>query len=56
MYTLAAGINSLEVFALPAPGRLQSVQQFNISTAVESVGITVSECYIMKPLVPMRLF
>ncbi|KAJ3868881.1 hypothetical protein EV359DRAFT_70317 [Lentinula novae-zelandiae] len=42
MYTLAAGINSLEVFALPAPGRLQSVQQFNISTAVESVGITVS--------------
>ncbi|KAJ3805990.1 hypothetical protein F5876DRAFT_69321 [Lentinula aff. lateritia] len=42
MFTLAAGINSLEVFALPAPGRLQSVQQFNISTAVESVGITVS--------------
>ncbi|KAH7872876.1 uncharacterized protein C8R40DRAFT_1051741 [Lentinula edodes] len=55
MYTLAAGINSLEVFALPAPGRLQSVQQFNISTAVESVGITVSECNIKKPPGPMRL-
>ncbi|KAJ3795272.1 hypothetical protein GGU11DRAFT_242303 [Lentinula aff. detonsa] len=42
MFTLAAGITTLEVFALPGPGRLQSVQQFNISAAVESVGITVS--------------
>ncbi|KAJ3768620.1 hypothetical protein FB446DRAFT_750814 [Lentinula raphanica] len=42
MFTLAAGISSLEVFALPAPGKLQLVQQFNISAAVGTAGLTVS--------------
>ncbi|KAJ4467254.1 hypothetical protein J3R30DRAFT_3663278 [Lentinula aciculospora] len=42
MFTLAAGITSLKVFALPGPGRLQSIQQFNITAAVEPVGIVVS--------------